>query len=529
MKIQLTKYFDSNWFFISLLCFVLVLPFSQAFVSIFSGVLLLTSLIEDSWRNKIIRLKKNKYLLFIPAIYLIYILNVLYHWNFKDSLYDLNKSLFFLVIPMAFVFGKEISSLQKIQIFFAFALAIIISTGVAILNWKFFTNPSIFGVHSVSLISHIRFSFQLILIFWFFIFQIQYNYKPLKKYLLIIYAGLSLYFLFFLLFQQSLTGIIALLSSLMFFSFLWLSKIKKTYRFLVILGVVVLIGFPVYYVFYVTNKFYNIEKVDKESIDRKTSKGNLYWHDFENKSVENGQYVYLYICEQEMREEWNKISEIKYDSIASNGFPIHTTLMRYLTSKGLRKDGEGVKALNRKDIVNIENCIANVIFEDRKFSLYPRIYQTVWEYYTYSSTGDANNQSFSQRIEFARAAITIIKQNFWFGVGPGNWKDEFRKAYQENNSMLNEKYYASSHNQYLNYMVKFGIVGFVFIFFFILYPIVRTKKYRDHLFLIFIVFMFSANLADSNFESHMGSAFFVFFYCLFLVAGNNNYLKIKNG
>ena len=136
-------------------------------------------------------------------------------------------------------------------------------------------------------------------------------------------------------------------------------------------------------------------------------------------------------------------------------------------------------------------------------------------------------QSFSQRIEYSKAAITIIKRNVWFGVGTGNWKNEFKKAYHENNSQLNEDLYASSHNQYLNYTVKFGIIGFVLIMFLIIYPVFYSGRYKDPLFLIFLVFLFFANFTDSNFESHMGNSFFTFFYCIFLISGSLNYLQLK--
>jgi O-antigen ligase len=201
--------------------------------------------------------------------------------------------------------------------------------------------------------------------------------------------------------------------------------------------------------------------------------------------------------------------------------------MRYLTSKGLRKDAEGVAALNDEDIHCIENGVANVIFKEKKFSLYPRIYQTIWEYYVYSKTGYANEQSLSQRIEFAKAAFTIINRNFWFGVGTGNWKDEFNKAYHKNSSKLSEKYYSSAHNQYLNYFVKFGFAGLILILFFIVYPVIKTKRYHDIFFLIFLVAMFFANFSDSNLESHMGGSFFVFFYCLFLITDGIDYLEIR--
>lgn len=526
MKKQLTEIIQNNWFFVAVLSFVMVLPFSQALVSIFSGILLFTALVEDSWSNKYNRFKKNNILLFLPAIFFLYILSALSSGNFTNSLYDLNKTLFYLVIPTAFLFGKKMNSTQKRFVFYGLSFAIIVSTVVAFVNWKFFSAHANFSVHKISLVSHIRFGFQLILAFWFFVFLFQHNAKKLRLTQNLILIGLATYYLVFLLFQQSLTGIIAVFTSTVFYIILLIFRKTGWFRIWLLLFLIVLVVVPFSYINYSIKRFYDFEKVDPENIDKKTKQGNLYWHDFNNKTVENGHFVYLYYCEEEMREEWNKVSELKFDSLAKNGYPVKATLVRYLTSKGLRKDAEGVKSLTNRDIENVENCIANYIYTDKKYSLYPRIYQTIWEYYTYTTTGIANEQSFSQRIEFAKAAFSIIKENFWLGVGTGNWKEEFRQAYLENNPSLSDKFYASSHNQYLNYLVKFGFAGFILIMFFLTYPVVRTKSYSDHFFLVFLVYMFFANFADSNFESHMGSSFFVLFYCLFLVTGKDEYLML---
>lgn len=527
MNKYLPKIFNNNWFFVSLICFVVVLPFSQALVSIFSGVLLFTSLAEDTWANKIGRFKQRKILLFIPAIFIIYLISSVITWKSGNTLYDIQKSLFFLVIPLAFIIGKDISEIQKRFLFYIFAFAIFISTLIALMNWLLITDLKSFEVHRISLISHIRFSFQLILIVWFLILSISRNRQKLNISVKILLFVLASYFFSFLLFQQSLTGLFAFGASLIFYLIFILFKLQIKYKSLFIGITAVLLLLPLFYIYSIVQSFYKIEKVDKVLIDKTTAKGNPYEHNFDDPMVENGRYVNLYICHDEMRNEWNKISEFKYDSIYKNGFPLYTTLIRYLTSKGLRKDADGVLALNKQDILNIENGIANVIFQKRKYTLYPRIYQTVWEYYVYSKTGNANYQSFSQRIEFSKAAIYIIKNNFWFGVGTGNWKAEFRKTYIETNSKLSESLYASSHNQYLNYWVKFGFIGFVLIMFFLVYPVIKTHRYQDSLFLIFLVFLFFANFSDSNFESHMGSSFFLFFYCLFLVSGSTNYLDIQ--
>jgi hypothetical protein len=70
------------------------------------------------------------------------------------------------------------------------------------------------------------------------------------------------------------------------------------------------------------------------------------------------------------------------------------------------------------------------------------------------------------------------------------------------------------------------VIGFLLIMFLLIYPVYETKRYLDPLFMTFLIFMFFANFADSNLESHMGSSFFFFFYCLFLT-GPVDYLRLN--
>lgn len=525
MNINLTKIVNSNWFFLSVLCFAIALPLSQGFISIIAGVMFIVAVVEDNWQNKKQRLIQHKYLLFLPAIFLVYIISSVSTYESGESLYDLQKTLFYFVIPVAFVFGKTFTIIQQRILLFAFGVAIVISTWVGLVNWALLPNSPGFSVHNIGLISHIRFSFQLILIFWFFILFATNNWVKLTRWQLVLIIMLAVYVFAFLLFQQSLTGLVAFGSSIIFYLGYHVFQLKSWKRYLFMILLIIAVTFPLTYIAKVIHDFYDFEEVNINTIDTITAKGNLYDHKFESKLVENGNYVNLYLCEKEMREEWNKLSEIKYDSITRSGYPLSASLIRYLTSKGLRKDAEGILALSDIDRKNIENGISNVIFAQKKYSLYPRIYQTIWEYHIYSVTGNPNNQSFSQRIEFVKAALYIIKNNFWLGVGTGHWKEEFKNAYKENNSKLREELYGSSHNQYLNYMVKFGIIGLLLILFFIAYPVIKTKSYTNLLFALFLVFMAFANLADSNFESHMGSSFFVFFYCFF-IRGSNNFIRL---
>lgn len=519
---KLNKIYDSNLFFLTLLAFAFVLPLSPALISIVGVIMLVVAISEDGSENKVARLKGRRFLLCLVGIFGLYVLSTIFTLNEKKSLYDVQKSVFFFILPLAFLFGKDTISLQKRMIFYAFILGVIISIIVSLLTYIY----TDLHVRDIGLISHIRFSFHLILASWFLILFSQFNYKSSSKGLNVTIVLLVIIIVGFLFFQQSLTGIIAFFGSFVIYVAQGIFKLKKRYRFVVLLVVFSILIIPFHYIYQAINSFYNIDKIELEQLDKKTKLGNIYKHDINSKWIENGNYVNLYFCEEELRIAWDSRSSIKFDSLGNNGYPINSTIIRYLTSAGLRKDAEGVDALSMLDVKNIENGMANII-EQKRFSLYPRIYQTTWEYYAYTQIGYVNNQSFSQRIEFAKAAILIIKENLWFGVGTGSWKEEFSKAFKQNNAEFNERWYASSHNQYLNYMVKFGLLGFIIIMSLIIYPIVKTKVYGNLLFQLFIGFLFLANFADSNFESHNGSAFFVFFFCLFLTMGKSNFMQLE--
>jgi hypothetical protein len=529
MKQYLTDLINSNWFFLSLVLFVLVLPLSIALVSIFGGLILLVALIEDSWYNKWERIKQRKVILLVPVIFLIYLISTIVNFHQNRSLYDLQKTLFYVVFPLAFSMGKNINRRQKTFVFYTFSVSIATAIIVALLRWRFGeVEQATFSIHNISLVSHIRFSFQLNLVIWFSMFLLFQNYKEIPGLNMLVLLILVISYTAFLALQQSLTGIIAFGAGGLFYLVYLLTRVTNFYlKITSAVFLVFLVTAPLIYLTRVVNNFYDIEEIDSERIEHLTDQGNPYSHNFNNKLVENGHYVYLYVCEKEMREEWNKISELKYDSIGSNGYKVSSTLIRYLSSKGLRKDADGVRALNEQDIANVESGMANVVFA-KKFSLYPRIYQTIWEYYVYTEMGNSNNKSFSQRLEYAKAALTIIRSNWLTGVGAGNWENAFARAFEVNDAQLDESQYASSHNQYLNYMVKFGIPGFLLIMFLLIYPVIKTKRYRDPLFLLFLTFMFFANFADSNLESHMGSSFFFFFYCFFIITDGIHYLKLEN-
>jgi len=518
MLIMNLNHLREQVFFIFLLIYVAFLPFSEAIVSISAGLLLFQALVLTSWKHPSVKNENWGSLLMILSIFLVYVLGIIRTEDFAFALYELRKVTFWIVLPLAFFLSPRLSAKQFQQILLLFCLSVFTASVVAFVRLVFKENFHIDGFREITMISHIRYSFQLVLsliIIGYFLFQ-QKDFSSFKfsKGILVFSLIWLTGFLFIL---KSITGIIAFLGTFAVFLLILILKLKKPKVKVSILSILILlIVVPGFYVAHVWNKFYDIEKPDPQKVDKYTASGNPYYFDFSSTDKENGHWVNLYINENELRKEWNKRSEAKYDSLDKNGYSYRSSLIRYLTSKGLRKDSAGISQLTEADIEAIEKGIANYIYANREFALYPRVYETIWELDRYINSGNPNNQSFSQRIEFVRASFLLIKKNFWLGIGTGNWKIKYAEAYNEMNSKLSPENQGPSHNQFLNYMVKFGIVGFIFIFSMLLIPVFREGHRKNLIFWLFLISISIANFGDANFETHMGLSFFCFFYCLFL-------------
>lgn len=523
---NITNELREKAFYYSLLLFVIVLPFSEALVSIASVILLLQSVLFLS-RNELKKtFKQNKSVIFILSIFAVYLIRMIGTSDVSLALYELKKVAFWIIVPLAIAISPNLSAKYFYKVIVVFCVAVLVVSAIVVVRFVFKSVFNIDDFRNITLISHIRYSYQVILAFFCCIF-IYHQKLPIWKgfknrsvvFILAVWLGLFLFLL------KSITGIIAFLGTVCFIGLYYIFSQKRKINYLLLVILIILVVVPFVYTKSVWNDFYNIEKLNQQNVDKYTASGNPYTFNFDSQEKENGHWVQSYICSDEMRKEWNKRSECKYDSLNHHGFSYRSTLVRYLTSRGLRKDSAGVSQLTDGDITNIEEGIANYIYAEKRFSLYPRIYETIWEYDRYKETGNPNGQSLSQRIEFAKASVELIKANFWFGIGTGNWKLEYAQTYDKLASKLRKENQRSSHNQYLNYMVKFGIVGFVFIIAMLLWPVFRKKQFKNILLLILLVFMGIANLGDANLETHMGLSFFCFFYSLFLWHSPD---KIKN-
>lgn len=518
----MSYYFKSNEnlqetsFFVFLILNAVVFPFSEALISISSGLLLFQVIIFRSWKHPSVKARSLKTLFFPLSVFFVYIIGTAFTNNFGLSLYELKKNIFWLIIPLAIFFSPKLPAKKVFTVFALFVLAVIISSFIITGRLIFNDSTQLSEFRQLSIISHIRFSLQvgltMIILIWSLI---QKNSIAIKINTTLIFF-LLVWLTLFLFMLKSLVGILAGAGTAVVALIYYAWNLKKTkFKLPVTVFLVAVILFPVVYTGKVLHDFYDFKPIDPESVDDISLAGNPYHHDFSQHMRENGHLVYVYINENELRNEWNKRSSVKYDDDL-NGFPLGSTLIRYLASRGYRKDSVGVNKLTVEDIEMIERGATNYKFKNHILSLYPRIYETIWEIDQYLRTSDPNDKTLAQRIEFAKASFIIIKKNPLFGIGTGNWMEAYKEAFGEMNTKLLPENRASSHNQYVNYHVKFGVIGFLWIMSAIFIPVFREGHQHNFMFVFFLIFISIANLGDSNLETHTGLSFFIFFYSLFV-------------
>lgn len=475
-----------------------------------AGVLLKKFSIVENFR------KYKTPLVSFCVLYFIHLLGLIHTENFIYAANDLKIKLPLLVLPVVIATSPKISERKFIHLFYFLIIALILSTFISIFRFILSTKIIATEIRKIShIISHIRLSLLINLgIFtgFYFLYKAKYSNK-LQKWFLVISI---LWLIIFLLLLKSLTGIVIflLISGLVF-----LFLITKVQNFMIkwfsILAVITVVLVIFSFITHSISKFYSVESIDFETIDKKTLNGNPYTHHYEDKTIENGHYVGLFQCEKELRREWNKRSKIDYDGKDNRNQGLKFTLMRYLTSKGLKKDSIGISKLTNKDILLIENGIANYIYVD-KYGFYPRIYQTIWELDVYFKGFNPSGHSVSQRFEYLKNGFDIISENFLFGVGTGDLQDEYLKKYAENKSPLYYKFRRRAHNQYVTFVIAFGIIGFMLVMFSIFYPPIRLHRFKNFYFTVFFIIAILSMLNEDTLETQAGSTFFAFFYSLFV-------------
>lgn len=499
-------------FFLSVIAFSL--PVSLFLLS--SGMIGLAAnwLLEGRFAEKWERLKGNPALGWFLLIYPVHLLWLLNTSDFVFGMHDVRIKLPLLVMPLVIGSSRPLSRSGLRTVFYFFLLGCLLATILAIFRYTGILYTKNQDVRNISgSLSHIRLALMINLcVFLLWDLAGDKDIKRIRMILLILAA----WFLAFLFFLKSMTGIVVFILVLIFLALRYRSIIRKPlFKALFWVAIILVPSFLTAYGYYAVKKFYSLHLPPEGPLEKKTRDGNDYWHDPSSKAIENGFPVNLYICEKELRTAWNVRSSISYDSLDRLHQPLRSTLIRYLASKGLRKDQEGVKALTQEDISHIESGMANCIYANR-LGIYPYVYRIIWEIHDYRTGGNPSGHSITQRLEYYRTAWYIFRKNPWFGTGTGDVAVSFKQAYEEMHSVLLPEWRLRAHNQFLTFLLTFGMIGFFIVLAAMLMPVILLWKKLDFTDLAFLIIAALSMINEDTLETHAGVSFVAFFMALLI-------------
>jgi hypothetical protein len=502
-------------FVFSLILLVIGMPLSKFLMSLSQIILICNWLLEGDLRNKFSSFFKNKAALAVSSLFLLHLIGLLYTSDFNYALNDIKIKMPLLALPLILSTSRHLTLKIKELVMNFFILAVTCGTIIStLIIFDIIHRPLIDIRHASIFISHIRFA--LLICVAIFI-CLHFLFHPVKSVFKYFYAAAILWFLIFLILMESITGLAGLAVTAFCYLIYRMLKIERSLiKYSLLSGMFVLISVAGYAVYSLFNEKAEIDDLSGMVLEKYTAQGNEYEHFPSAKDLtENGHYIWIYYSEKELKEEWNKRSKLDFNWRDLKGNVLRHTLVRFLTSKNLRKDAEGLKQLSDEEIQAIERGVSNVNYLGRS-NLRGRLYQIKWEIEIYKKTGEASGHSITQRFEAWKAAAGIIKENYLIGVGTGDVQTSFEKQYEKINSRLDKNSRIRSHNQYLSIAVAFGSIGLVWFLFTLFYPVYQLRRFSDFLYLTFFIISLLSFLTEDTLETQAGVTFFAFLNSFFL-------------
>lgn len=480
---------------------------------------------QGGFKDKFSRFCNNKAAVLLVAFFLMHLVGLLYTADFQYAMKDLRVKLPILVMPFVLSSMPPLDRKRFDFVMLVYVLSVFVAT---LFSFSTYLKHDYEDVREIShFISHIRFCLNIVFcmaIIGYYLVKSRRVVEPVETPVLkclnrFLQCFLLLWFVYQIYIFESLSGYVIFAAVVVVSAIYAFLRWKKGRGWRIAVGVSVL---AVLLVASVVLKrqikpLLKVESVDFSTLEQKTAQGNDYWHDTIYNPVEDGKFVGLYYCKKEMQEAWSERSNLPFEGTTTNGENLEATLARYLTSKDLRKDAQGVMALTDEDIRNVEQGVAN--YNNWKHpGLQARLSSTLFEYNLYRRFNNPNGGSLAQRIEFTRASFHIIGQHPWFGVGTGDVPQAFSQAYDEIQSPLKEEFRFRAHNQYLAIAVAFGLVGLAFFLFMLLFPWLSSRRNHTYLYLVFLCIMLLSMFPEDTLETQAGASLFAFFEAFLLFA-----------
>ena len=476
-------------------------PLNKIAMSISMMFIVLNLLLESKFTSYFKNLKNSKSYLLILAFFLLHVIALIWSSNLDYAIHDLKGKLPLLVIPTILA-AKPLENRKQLNLILGlFVLTTLLLSIINFLSYQHWIGNRLYDdIRGMSLFSsHIRFAIiistvvAILLYFWG-------NWKTKKLILFLVIT----WFVFYTFYSQVISGLATMIAVFVTFSIYYLWQRKKWLVISIVSIATISFGILIFWIF----KPITIDLDDYSNLPNTTVEGNPYTHGFDYISPETGEPIQIYFCDFELKRDWELYSKIHVDSLDRKGQPIKETIVRYLSSKRLRKDANGLAQLNSQEIKDIENGIPSVINQGILARLYGIKFQVV-------NVSNPNGHSLLQRLEYWKTGSQIAKNNLLIGVGTGDVQDAFNTQYEKNKSLLEEDKRRRAHNYYLTILLTFGIVGLALLLYLSFYFIRQNIQHNEIVGVLFMVVILTSYLMEDTLETQTGVTFFALFYGLF--------------
>lgn len=517
-----------GWLILCLSAIAIGLSLSKPLISLGLIGLFLIWVFDGNITGKIKLFFSNKTALILSSIYLISLLGLIHTSNFDFAFDDLRRKISILALPFLIAGFNPITKKEL-----DFLLRIFMAGVVSATLWSLFVylgglNIVIVETRALSRFnSHIRFGLEIALSAFLAIYFFK---KETTLFLKLLWSIIFFWMVYSLILFNLFTGgiVFIITTTLLIFLYGYFSKNKSKKIITLSLFFIAVIGSFLFLnnaiqKFYETENTTPLQKISFTKNGEKYQSTSTVANSF---SKENGYLINENIALNEFSEAWNKRSNINFNDNDLKGQKLQETLIRFITSKGQRKDQEAIQNLTDKEVSAIEKGIPNYKHLNMNgFSL--RVHKIIWEYNTYVKTKgqSINGHSILMRWAYWKTAINIIKKNIFIGVGTGDVQDAFNQQYELDETPLQLQNRLRSHNQYLTYTVSFGLIGLLCFLFCLFNPIIKKQLYKNYNYIAFFSIFLLSMFTEDTLETQVGATFFVFFNTLFTLSSNQKVEK----
>lgn len=490
-------------------------PVSKVVMSLGTLILAVNFLLNADFKSYWVKSKQNPVFWFVVLVLGFHLFGLFYTTDFPYAFRDIKTKLPFFAIPIIMV-AYPIKARFLNYVFYGFLAALLITS---VLNFSFMLNNNVDDYREISHFgSHIRYALLVVTGILLSIYLFLENKKSR-----VIHVILISWFLYYTMVSQVFSGYIALLLLLLGCYIYFIKTVQtNSIKIIATVGLFAIVGIGG---FQLVN-YLMPEKplLNFQNLPTHSKYGAKYYDDTTSLWFENGHHILSSIAGNELKEAWNDRSDVDYEAKTAAGYEVNHILIRYMASKGLTKDKEGMESMSDEDIKNVENGMFSVretygVFKYRLSGLKNEVFH-------YAIGGDPDGNSLLQRFEHWKAGNTIIKNNWLFGVGTGDLQLEFDQAYTDSDTQLDKFYWNRAHNQFMTFWIAFGVFGFLVFTGFWFWFLWRNIKLKNFIGIVFSLIAIGSFMSEDTIETQQGVTYIALF--LGLVAMMNKWKEKKN-